>query len=207
MSRKLTTYKNPSIAEQLSACETILQLATWRVRLQEAYQSGALQPARKTVLEWQQRLWERVFFLVATAATPGDACFIYNVTLRWQKPAGMQEALWHVLSTRVAQLPDDVERFARQGVTIEGISTPAQRKMAEAFVPTVKFNDLEIGPAVVRMNLRDEAESRQPIPRPLTSRILIADAPRLSAEGLAELQGKLIQREAQRVDLRTETRI
>lgn len=162
MSRVLTTYKNPSIADRLAAVTTIEQLAAWRVALQEAYQNGQLKPSEKTVRTWHERLWEKVFALIAAAPTPSAACFVYNVTLRWLKPEGMQENLWRLLSARVAQLPNDVERLAHQGVTIEGVSTPEQCAIAEAVrkvahVPRASASQPTRESAPVRIDLREEA--------------------------------------------------
>lgn len=154
MSRDFTAYKYPSISDRLAAVTTIEQLAAWRVALQEAYQSGQLKPSEKTVRTWHERLWEKVFALIATAPTPSAACFVYNVTLRWLKPEGMQEQLWRLLSARVAQLPNDVERLAHQGVTIEGVSTPEQCAFAEA-VRNAAHEKQESAP--VRIDLREEA--------------------------------------------------
>lgn len=131
MSRKLTTYRHPSIADRLANARSIDEIAMLREVLQDLFRDGKLDPAGKTVRTWHETMWARVTQLILAAATDEDACYVYNVALAWPKPAGLQEALATFLAAKVARMPNHVERLSRAGIIVEGVSTPAQRERAE----------------------------------------------------------------------------
>ena len=73
----------------------------------------------------------RVGHFIANARTPGEAAYVLNSVRRWQKPPGVDGHLEALFSRTVAAMPDDVERLARAGIVIEGVSTAAQVALAE----------------------------------------------------------------------------
>ena len=116
--RTLTTYKRPSLAVMLASAPTIQHLAAYREEMGRLFKAGMLAPAEKTRLAWIETLWVRVAELIAAAYTPEHAVLIYNTTLTWQKPAGVEEMIEAIFERRVAALPSAAERFALMGVEV-----------------------------------------------------------------------------------------
>lgn len=131
MSRILTTYKRPSIAVLIETAPTFDALAKLWHGIGRAGRAGKISAADKTINRWIEAGWVRVGHFIVNARTPGEAAYVLNSVRRWQKPPGVYEQLEALFARTVADLPDDVERFARAGIIIEGVSSPAQRAMAE----------------------------------------------------------------------------
>ena len=122
MSRKLTTYTQPSIAERLATAPTIEDLAVlWR-ELGRRVVMGKIDADGKTVQRWIAACWLRVEELIQAAPTPGEACYVFNVTRTWPKPPGVERALRDVLERTVRAMPSDAERLKAQGIVIVGIT-------------------------------------------------------------------------------------
>lgn len=130
MSRRLTTYTRPSLADTIAAAPTIEELGRLLLLLEYGVRSGRLDPDPKTVDRWRENLWRRIGELVAAAESAGAACYVVNYTRGWRLPASVRAALDDLLQRTVARLPDDVELLARRGVVIAGVSTPAQIETA-----------------------------------------------------------------------------
>lgn len=122
MSRKLTTYKQASILEQIEQAPEISVLAGYRNQIGVARLSGQLQPSEKTMREWTAALWQRVVELMRAAQTPEQVTFIFNATLGWPKPHDFALALESICFRRCAELPSPAERLKAQGVVIAGIT-------------------------------------------------------------------------------------
>ncbi len=84
--------QRPPILAMLETTGTIESLAEMRSAIEDGVRSGEIGAAEKTVLAWRDAIWVRVLELMALQ--PGNAPYIYNVTLCWPKPPGLQEALW-----------------------------------------------------------------------------------------------------------------
>lgn len=122
MSRKLTTYTQPSIAERLATAPTIEDLSRLWGALGRRVAAGQIDADEKTMQRWVAACWLRVEELIANAQTPGEACYVFNVTLRWPKPAGVERRLRSDLERVVRALPSDAERLKAQGVVIQGVT-------------------------------------------------------------------------------------
>lgn len=131
MSRILTTYKRPSITVLIDTAPTIDALAKLWHDIGRAGRAGKISAADKTLDRWIEACWVRVGHFIVNAQTPGEASYVFNVVRRWQKPPGIDKQLEALLARTVADMPDDVERLARAGIIIEGVSSPEQRAMAE----------------------------------------------------------------------------
>lgn len=110
MSRKLTTYRQPSISDRLAAARDIRQLAAIWHSLGRIAREGKVDADRKTVDRWIEACWVRVGELIVNARTPSEACYVFNATLRWRKPVGVEQALRATLHRTVRAMPNDVER-------------------------------------------------------------------------------------------------
>lgn len=120
MSRKLTTYRRPSIANLISIAPDINQLAQLREGMAVMFRAGELAPSEDTRREWHARLWARVLELMQTQ--PEHASYIYNVTLGWPKPAGLEAVIEEVSRRASASIPSPAERLRAQGIIIVGVT-------------------------------------------------------------------------------------
>lgn len=101
--RKLNAAQRPpSVAQLLAAAPTFEDLAELRRRIFVVHQNGLLAATPKTLRTWEERLWVRVIELMR--AEPTRAPFIFNATLRWTKPVGLQQALDREMQRLVAPL-------------------------------------------------------------------------------------------------------
>lgn len=140
MSRKLTTYTRPSLADQIATAPTIERLGRLVVLLELGLTSGKLEPEAKTINRWREALWRRIGELLVAAESAGEACYVFNATRAWPLPATVRAALEQLLAKTVARLPNDVELLARRGVVIEGVSTPEQIQTARLAVEHARRN-------------------------------------------------------------------
>ena len=121
MSRTLTTYKRPSIAVLLATTGTIESLAAMRVEMLRALATGEIAPSEKTVREWHEAIWVRVIELMQRC--PRQAAYIFNTTLTWDKPAGLEDGLRGIMAQLLSACPSDAAAQQAQGISIEGITT------------------------------------------------------------------------------------
>jgi hypothetical protein len=116
--RPLNTRRMPSVAQLLATTGTIESLAAMREHMLEGVASGSMKPSAKTFVDWEAAIWVRVFQLMALR--PRRAPYIYNVTLLWPKPPGLQEALWAQMEIVTRPLPSEA-------AMLEILGTPIQR--------------------------------------------------------------------------------
>ena len=110
----------PSVRDLLARAPSIEALAELRRGIFAVHLAGGLDAKASTLREWEERLWVRVVELMR--ATPTDAMYIYNTTLRWGKPAGLAYALEYEVTTLLRALPNEAERLLAQGIIIEGVT-------------------------------------------------------------------------------------
>lgn len=120
MSRRLTTYLRPSVRARLETAPDIERLAQLWAGINRAGRAGKLRAEKKTLDRWTVAVWNRVGALMGAAPTDGDLCFIYNVVLRWPKPAVVERELEALLKRRMAVLPNQAEREAAAGIELGG---------------------------------------------------------------------------------------
>jgi len=101
VSRKLTTYTEPSVAERLARAPSIDVLRLLRGSLAVGSIKGNVDPSEKTEKMWEHIFWRRVIELMLT---PGGDCptYIYNEALRWSKPPHVADAIEMALKTACA---------------------------------------------------------------------------------------------------------
>lgn len=86
MSRVLTTYKNPSIADRIASASDVHQLAALRRLILLDLARGAISPDGKTLDRWTSALWGRVLHFMQSATTGEKLTLVWNVTLNWTRP-------------------------------------------------------------------------------------------------------------------------
>lgn len=107
MSRTLTTYKRPSILTLIETAGSIESLAAMRAEMRSAYTRGEIAPADKTLRAWSDAFWVRVLELMALQ--PRNAPYIFNESLRWEKPYGLHLALEAQMKLVTKALPSNAE--------------------------------------------------------------------------------------------------
>lgn len=95
--------RHPPIFDLLSTTGTIESLAAMRAQIIASIETGEIAPSRKTQERWSEAIWVRVLELMALQ--PRQAPYIYNVTLRWPKPAALQAALEAQMQLVTAAVP------------------------------------------------------------------------------------------------------
>lgn len=106
--------RNPSIRDLFASTGTIESLAAMRAEMLRALGAGEIQPSEKTLREWQEAMWLRVFELMANE--PRSAPYIYNVTLRWEKPAKLAAALDRWMQDVTAPVMSDGAILRMRGI-------------------------------------------------------------------------------------------
>jgi hypothetical protein len=119
------SHGRPSVEALLATTGTIESLDAMRRAIAEGLASGEIDPAPKTLERWTTALFTRVLELMALQ--PRQAPYIYNVTLGWPKPAGLQEALAEQVRLVTAPLPSEAELLRIRGTPIEGFPIETQR--------------------------------------------------------------------------------
>lgn len=122
MSRKLTTYTQPSITERLASAASIEELARLWGALGRRAAAGQIEADEKTLQRWLAACWLRVDGLILEAPTAAEAGYVFDFVRRWPKPPGVPAALAATLARRVAALPDDVAALRAAGVVFEEAS-------------------------------------------------------------------------------------
>jgi len=122
--RRRTEYTRPSIKDSILAAVSIDALADLRRNLVIAIAAGGMRKADdKTRSAWEEALWQRVVALILGAETAEEASYIYNVILRWPKLPHVAFAIEAALEVVGKILPSPAERLAREGITIEGVTS------------------------------------------------------------------------------------
>lgn len=107
--RKLNAARRrPSILELLETTGTIESLAQMRAEILGAVESGEISASEKTLADWRDAIWVRVLELMALQ--PANAPYIFNVTCRWAKPPGLEEALRAQVQLVTQNLPPPCHR-------------------------------------------------------------------------------------------------
>jgi hypothetical protein len=118
MSRILTTYKQPSIADRIRTAADVKDLSQLRDEITFAMLKAGLDPSGRTIRDWREAVYTRICQLIAAAITPGDACFIFNTVYLWYPHDDIRAHLRGQLDQRLAQLPDDATRLRAEGIEI-----------------------------------------------------------------------------------------
>jgi len=107
--RKLNAARRrPSILELLETTGTIESLAQMRTEILGAVECGEISASEKTLADWRDAIWVRVLELMALQ--PANAPYIFNVTCRWDKPPGLEEALRAQVQLVTQPLPPPCHR-------------------------------------------------------------------------------------------------
>jgi hypothetical protein len=104
MSRKITTYKRPSIGDLIRSAPTVDQLAQLRAGIWRRHQAGKMDASDRTLRDWAAAIWLRLLQLVAAAGTGAEATYIYNTAFRWYTDDEIRAALNTAVQRRVAAL-------------------------------------------------------------------------------------------------------
>lgn len=99
--------QRPSIRDLFATTGTIESLAEMRAEMLRALAAGEIAPSDKTLLEWHEAIWVRVAELMTLR--PREAAFIFNLTLRWPKPPGLEDGLRQAVAELMAPLPTPAE--------------------------------------------------------------------------------------------------
>lgn len=121
MSRILTTYKQPSIADRIRTAASVQEIARLRDEIAFALLKAGLDPSGRTIRDWREAVYTRICQLIAAAPTPGDACFIFATVYRWYPHDDIRAHLQTQLDQRLQQLPDDATRLTAEGIEIGGL--------------------------------------------------------------------------------------
>lgn len=117
MPKKLTTYKAPPILDRLNQCTTIEQLGLMRDGIILALRNpDKFDPERRTVDTWVEAIWKKTAELIATAETGEQCTYVYNYTLRWEKPATTAAVLDQLCFLRCRVLPSKRQREEAAGI-------------------------------------------------------------------------------------------
>jgi hypothetical protein len=122
MSRTLTAYKRPPIAEVFGQCGSIQALGRVRSGLAYGAFQGTIHPSEKTERSWERAFWTRVIELILSAdGVTVCPTFIYNHQLRWKRPPHIAAAVDAAFEAQYRSLPSPAERMRAHGIVIEGI--------------------------------------------------------------------------------------
>jgi hypothetical protein len=123
MSRILTTYKKPSIAERIASAKDVEHLARIRRLILWDLAHSKISPDEKTLRRWSDELWRRVLHFILHARTGAELTFVWNSVLNWQRPDEMTAAfLLAQYLEAVREMPSPTAQLLAAGVSIEGVS-------------------------------------------------------------------------------------
>lgn len=105
MSRKLTTYRRPSIADQLSSAKSVMELSRLRDAILAESKAGHISASGKTVRTWEEAMLRRIVELIVSARCARQATFIFNVVFRWFEDDEVREGLRELTRRTAARLP------------------------------------------------------------------------------------------------------
>lgn len=120
MSRKLTTYRQPSITTLIATAPDILALDAMRGEIARSFAAGAIHVSEGTRRRWLVALWTRVIELMRLE--PADATWVYNTVLGWPRPADFDAFFEEEYRAIVREVPSEAEALRRAGVVIVGVT-------------------------------------------------------------------------------------
>ena len=102
---QLEHRNRPSILVSFENSPTLDHLTALREVVMVGLRAGNLDADRRTVEKWEDAMWSRLLYFLATAPTISEATFVINHSLTWPKPAHVQTLLDALAVKKYASLP------------------------------------------------------------------------------------------------------